>query len=150
MRRCVFLDRDGVINFKPAQGEYIRTWREFRLISSVVDWIRLFNALDLLVIVVTNQRGVALGYVDPGELARIHDNMNQVLLGWAPGSTTSSIACTKNGPATAASRVPGWSSRPRASGTSISRNPYSSAIPVETRNLPLLAAWPSSRSMRAR
>jgi D-glycero-D-manno-heptose 1,7-bisphosphate phosphatase len=51
------------------------------LISSVVDWIRLFNALDLLVIVVTNQRGVALGHVDPGELARIHDNMNQVLLG---------------------------------------------------------------------
>jgi|RhiMetdeSRZDD1v2_1073273.scaffolds.fasta_scaffold58916_6 D-glycero-D-manno-heptose 1,7-bisphosphate phosphatase len=80
MRRCVFLDRDGVINFKPAQGEYIRTWREFRLIPSVVDWIRLFNALDLLVIVVTNQRGVALGQVDPEELTRIHDNMNQELL----------------------------------------------------------------------
>jgi histidinol-phosphate phosphatase family protein len=80
MRRCVFLDRDGVINIKPAPGEYIRTWEEFRLIPSVVDWIRLFNALDLLVVVVTNQRGVALGRVDPAELARIHDNMKQQLL----------------------------------------------------------------------
>jgi D-glycero-D-manno-heptose 1,7-bisphosphate phosphatase len=81
MRRCVFLDRDGVINFKPAQGEYIRTWGEFRLIPSVVDWIRLFNALDLLVIVVTNQRGVTLGQIDPEELARIHDKMRRELLG---------------------------------------------------------------------
>jgi histidinol-phosphate phosphatase family protein len=81
MRKCVFLDRDGVINCKPAQGEYIRTWGEFRLIPTVVDWIRLFNALELLVIVITNQRGVALGQVDPAELARIHDNMKQELFG---------------------------------------------------------------------
>src|SRR5262245_28572366 len=80
-RRCVFLDRDGVINFKPAHGEYIRIWEEFQLIPNVVDWIRLFNALDLLVVVVTNQRGVALGRVDPAELTRIHDNMKQKLLG---------------------------------------------------------------------
>src|SRR5262249_22413572 len=51
------------------------------LIPSVVDWIRLFNALDLPVIVITNQRGVALGQVDPAELTRIHDNMKQTLLG---------------------------------------------------------------------
>jgi D-glycero-D-manno-heptose 1,7-bisphosphate phosphatase len=81
MRRCVFLDRDGVINFKPPKGEYIRTWGEFRLIPTVVDWIRLFNALDMLVVVVTNQRGVALGQVDRAELTRIHDNMKQELLG---------------------------------------------------------------------
>ena len=32
-------------------------------------------------IVVTNQRGVALGQIDPAELARIHDKMKQELLG---------------------------------------------------------------------
>jgi D-glycero-D-manno-heptose 1,7-bisphosphate phosphatase len=81
MRRCVFLDRDGVINVAPEPKKYIRTWPEFRLIPSIVDWIRLFNALDLLVIVVTNQRGVALGQIDAGELAGIHDNMKRQLLG---------------------------------------------------------------------
>ena len=80
MRRCAFLDRDGVINVAPEPKQYIRTCAEFRLIPSTVDWIRLFNALDLLVIIVTNQRGVALGQVDPRELDRIHDNMKRELL----------------------------------------------------------------------
>jgi D-glycero-D-manno-heptose 1,7-bisphosphate phosphatase len=79
MRRCVFLDRDGVINVKAKPGEYIRTWEEFRLIPAVLDWIRLFNALDLLVIVVTNQQGVARGVVGPAELKRIHENMRAEL-----------------------------------------------------------------------
>ena len=81
MRRCVFLDRDGVINVKPPDGEYVRRWEEFRLIPAAVDWIRLFNALDLLVVVVTNQRGVARGLVAPEELERIHANMREQLLG---------------------------------------------------------------------
>src|SRR4051794_4340380 len=75
MRRCVFLDRDGVINVKAKPGEYIRTWEEFRLIPTIVDWIRLFNALDLLVIVVTNQRGVARALMSMAELDRIHKSM---------------------------------------------------------------------------
>jgi histidinol-phosphate phosphatase family protein len=80
MRRCVFLDRDGVVNYKPKAGEYVRSWEEFQLIPAVADWIRLFNALDLLVIVVTNQRGVALGLMTPEELTRIHKNMQDRLL----------------------------------------------------------------------
>ena len=79
MRRCVFLDRDGVINVKPKAGEYIRSWREFRLIPEVVDWIRLFNALGLLVIVVTNQRGVARGLMSLADLEEIHSRMRAEL-----------------------------------------------------------------------
>jgi histidinol-phosphate phosphatase family protein len=79
MRRCVFLDRDGVINVKPKSGEYIRSWEEFRLIPAAADWIRLFNALDLLVIVVTNQRGVARGLMDQSDLDRIHRGMRAEL-----------------------------------------------------------------------
>jgi D-glycero-D-manno-heptose 1,7-bisphosphate phosphatase len=79
MRRCVFLDRDGVINAKPKPGEYICNWREFRLIPEVVDWIRLFNALGLLVIVVTNQRGVARGFMSTADLEEIHLRMRAEL-----------------------------------------------------------------------
>lgn len=73
--RCVFLDRDGVINVKPAPGDYIRTWEAFQFLPGPIDWIRLFNALGLLVIVVTNQRGVSRGLIDPQELDIIHRNM---------------------------------------------------------------------------
>jgi D-glycero-D-manno-heptose 1,7-bisphosphate phosphatase len=74
-RSCVFLDRDGVINVKPAPGQYIRNWGEFQFLPGIVDWIRLFNALGVLVIVVTNQRGVALGMIAEADLAAIHRNM---------------------------------------------------------------------------
>ena len=73
--RCVFLDRDGVINQKPAPGEYIRSLDDFRVLPNAVDWIRLFNALGFLVIVVTNQRGVALGLMTENDLGRIHQKM---------------------------------------------------------------------------
>jgi D-glycero-D-manno-heptose 1,7-bisphosphate phosphatase len=75
------MDRDGVINENARPGEYIRTWEEFKLIPAAVDWIRLFNSLDLLVIVITNQRGVALGQMTADELGRIHENMCKTLIG---------------------------------------------------------------------
>jgi histidinol-phosphate phosphatase family protein len=79
MRRCVFLDRDGVINVKARPGEYIRSAAEFRIIPSIVDWIRLFNALDLLVIVLTNQRGVARGLMSSADVDHIHQHMRELL-----------------------------------------------------------------------
>jgi len=78
-RPCLFLDRDGVINVKPPDGGYVRTWDEFQWIPAAVDWIRLFTAVDFLVIVVTNQRGVARGLVRPEDLADIHTRMTAEL-----------------------------------------------------------------------
>lgn len=78
-QRCVFLDRDGVINVKAPPGEYIRTWQEFQLLPTIIDWIRLFNALGFLVVVVTNQRGVARKLVRPEDLVEIHREMIALL-----------------------------------------------------------------------
>lgn len=74
-RRCLFLDRDGVINAAPPEGEYIRTWDEFRLLPEIVSWIQLFKAAGYLVIVVTNQRGIALGLYSHQDLQSLHDRM---------------------------------------------------------------------------
>jgi D-glycero-D-manno-heptose 1,7-bisphosphate phosphatase len=78
-RACVFLDRDGVINMKPPPGDYLRDASEFRLAPHIADWIRLFRALGFLVIVVTNQRGVARGITKPEDLEDIHRTMNAEL-----------------------------------------------------------------------
>jgi len=75
----VFLDRDGVINEKPVKGEYIRTPAEFRLLPNIADWIRIFNALGLLVVVVTNQRGLALGVMNEDDLISVHAKMTREL-----------------------------------------------------------------------
>jgi D-glycero-D-manno-heptose 1,7-bisphosphate phosphatase len=78
--RCVFLDRDGVINEKAAPHEYIRSSGEFRLLPNIADWIRLFNALEFVVIVITNQRGVARGLMTEAALASIHGRMLEELV----------------------------------------------------------------------
>jgi histidinol-phosphate phosphatase family protein len=77
--RCVFLDRDGVINAAPPPGEYITRWADFHLMPGIVDWIRLIRALGFLVIVATNQRAVALGRITLAGLEEIHRRMAELL-----------------------------------------------------------------------
>ena len=48
-QRCAFFDRDGVINRKAAEGEYINSCDEFELLPQVVDWIRIFNVIGFRV-----------------------------------------------------------------------------------------------------
>jgi D-glycero-D-manno-heptose 1,7-bisphosphate phosphatase len=79
MRRCLFLDRDGVINAAPPAGEYIETWVQFRLLPEVVSWIRLFKTAGYLAIVITNQRGVALGRHSEAALQELHERMRAEL-----------------------------------------------------------------------
>jgi D-glycero-D-manno-heptose 1,7-bisphosphate phosphatase len=79
MRRCLFLDRDGVINAAAPEGEYIRRWDEFRLLPEVVSWIRLFKAAGFLAIVLTNQRGIALGQYSEADLQDLHAKMRAEL-----------------------------------------------------------------------
>lgn len=78
-RRGVFFDRDGVINVKAPSGHYVRNWSEFQFLPGADDWIRLFKALDFVVIVATNQRGIARGLIHPDDLAEIHLRMRQEL-----------------------------------------------------------------------
>jgi D-glycero-D-manno-heptose 1,7-bisphosphate phosphatase len=79
MRRCLFLDRDGVINEAPPPGEYVRSWDEFRLLPEAVAWIRLFKAAGYLAIVVTNQRGIARGLYTHADLKALHQRMQAEL-----------------------------------------------------------------------
>ena len=74
-RRCVFLDRDGTINVSPPRGDYIQNWEQFRFLPGVIDWIRIFNVLGFLVVVVTNQRGIARGLIRSEDLDEIHRRM---------------------------------------------------------------------------
>jgi len=71
----VFLDRDGVINVKAPEGEYIESWHAFKLLPGVVDAVGRLRAAGLRVVVVTNQRGVALGRMTAADVEGIHRRM---------------------------------------------------------------------------
>jgi D-glycero-D-manno-heptose 1,7-bisphosphate phosphatase len=75
--RAVFLDRDGVINHKAPEGDYIRTWGEVRLIRGAVGAVASLNRAGYKVFVVTNQRGIARRRVRVEDLLEIHLRIQQ-------------------------------------------------------------------------
>jgi D-glycero-D-manno-heptose 1,7-bisphosphate phosphatase len=60
--RTVFLDRDGVINEKAPEGDYVRRPKQLKLLEGAARAIARLNRAGVRVIVVSNQRGVALGH----------------------------------------------------------------------------------------
>lgn len=69
MRRAVFLDRDGTINI---EKEYLYRINDFEFIEGVQEAIRLLNEAGIMVVVVTNQSGVARGYYTEEDVESLH------------------------------------------------------------------------------
>lgn len=59
--RAVFLDRDGVINEKAPEGDYVRRAEDLKLLDGAAGAIARLNRAGVWVVIVSNQRGVALG-----------------------------------------------------------------------------------------
>ncbi len=79
MHRAVFLDRDGLINVKAAPHDYVKHRSEFILLPGVPGAVRELNEAGFLVLVVTNQRGIARGLVSSLEVEDIHNYMREEL-----------------------------------------------------------------------
>jgi D-glycero-D-manno-heptose 1,7-bisphosphate phosphatase len=77
--RNVFLDRDGVINQKPPEGHYISKWDDFQILPGVETAIAKLNHSGHKVILVTNQRGIALGLYSEDDLLRLHEKLRNHL-----------------------------------------------------------------------
>lgn len=73
--KIAFLDRDGVINEKAAEHDYIKAWSEFVFKEGAIDGIKLLKQKGYKIIVITNQRGIARGIMSKDDLADIHRNM---------------------------------------------------------------------------
>jgi D-glycero-D-manno-heptose 1,7-bisphosphate phosphatase len=79
--KTVFLDRDGVLNEKMPEGRYVTRWSEFHLLPGVAEAIARMNRAGLKVVVVSNQRGIALGLYTPADVEAIHSALQLVLAG---------------------------------------------------------------------
>jgi D-glycero-D-manno-heptose 1,7-bisphosphate phosphatase len=79
--RTVFLDRDGILNEKMPEGQYVTRWEDFRVIPGVPDALRRLNEAGLRVIVVSNQRGIALGFYTAADVDAMHAAFQRLLNG---------------------------------------------------------------------
>lgn len=79
-KRVVFIDRDGTINKRPAQACYIEKPEDFVWIPGAKKAIHLLKENGFLVIIITNQPGIARGNLTEEMLHRIHEKMRADLL----------------------------------------------------------------------
>ncbi len=75
-KQAVFLDRDGTINI---EKDYLFKPEDFEFTTGAVEAIRMFNEAGYLVIVVTNQSGVARGYYKESDVIHLHKYIDQLL-----------------------------------------------------------------------
>ena len=74
-----FLDRDGTINEKASPGEYITRADGVSLLPGAADAVRRLNDAGVPAIVVTNQRGIALGRMSEGDLEQVNAELSAQL-----------------------------------------------------------------------
>lgn len=70
--KAVFLDRDGVINHDP--GDYTRSIEEFTLLPTVLPALKKLHDAGYLLILITNQGGIAKGLYTHDDVKVIHDS----------------------------------------------------------------------------
>ena len=75
-RPAVFLDRDGTINL---EKDYLYRIEDFEFIPGVPQAIKRLKKSGYLVIVVTNQSGVARGYFSLDDVAQLHEYIQKQL-----------------------------------------------------------------------
>jgi D-glycero-D-manno-heptose 1,7-bisphosphate phosphatase len=75
-RACVFLDRDGTLI---VDHGYVHLPKQLELLPHVVSGLTALRQAGFLLIVVTNQSGVARGYYDEAHIERFHRYLNEQL-----------------------------------------------------------------------
>ena len=73
---AVFLDRDGTIN---VDKHYLHKIADFEFIPGAVQAIKTLKKAGYVVVVVTNQSGVARGYFDLEDVNLLHDHIQKEL-----------------------------------------------------------------------
>lgn len=76
MRRAVFIDRDGTVN---EERDYLYRPEEFVFIPGAPQAIRRLNEAGFLVIIVTNQSGVARGFYTEEDVLLLHRHVAALL-----------------------------------------------------------------------
>lgn len=76
-QKAIFLDRDGVLNRE--RGEYTYRVEDFEILSDVGSCLKELSDAGYLLIVVTNQSGIAKGLYSKGDVEIVHNYLKNEL-----------------------------------------------------------------------
>ncbi|WP_147369963.1 D-glycero-beta-D-manno-heptose 1,7-bisphosphate 7-phosphatase [Fusobacterium polymorphum] len=76
MKKAIFLDRDGTIN---VEKDYIYKSEDLVFEEGTIKALKTFKNLGYILIVISNQSGIARGYFTEKDLNIFNNNMNEIL-----------------------------------------------------------------------
>jgi D-glycero-D-manno-heptose 1,7-bisphosphate phosphatase len=76
VQKAVFFDRDGVLN---VDYGYVHKPQDFKWMYGAVDAIKYLKQMGFVVVVVTNQSGIARGMYTETDVVHLHHWMNEFL-----------------------------------------------------------------------
>jgi D-glycero-D-manno-heptose 1,7-bisphosphate phosphatase len=79
MRRAAFLDRDGTLNVRPREHEYVTDVSGFVWLEGAQEAIGRLARANYIITVVSNQRGVARGLVSESTIREIETRIQRDL-----------------------------------------------------------------------
>ena len=75
--KAIFLDRDGVLNLE--RGDYTWLLEDFKLNDEVIDALKIFRDRKYLLVVISNQSGIAKGIYAKEHVEYLHLHLIRVL-----------------------------------------------------------------------
>lgn len=76
-RPTIVLDRDGVLNVRPARAEYVTTPGEWEWLPGAREALAMYRAAGWRVLVVSNQPGIARGRMTQADLEAVHARLRR-------------------------------------------------------------------------
>lgn len=76
MKKAIFLDRDGTIN---KDKKYLYRIEDFEILAGAIDGLRILQNAGYLLIVITNQSGIARGYYTERDYNILNEWMKEML-----------------------------------------------------------------------
>lgn len=76
MKKAIFIDRDGTINYDVG---YLSKIKDISIFDGVADSLKSLKESGFLNLIITNQSGIARGYFNEADLKYIHDEFDRQL-----------------------------------------------------------------------
>lgn len=75
--KCIFLDRDGVLNAEP-ENEYLYDPKQMAVPEGVVEGLKQLKSAGYILIVITNQAGIAKGLYSRQDVWNCHQHFQKL------------------------------------------------------------------------